>query len=338
MNKSSNRTIIIAEAGVNHNGDINLAKQLVDQALNAGADYIKFQTFKADDLVTKKASKAKYQILNAKKSESQFDMLKKLELSDNEFIELYEYCQLVNIKFLSSAFDIKDLKFLQQFNMDYYKIPSGEITNLPYLREVSKYKTPIIMSTGMSNLSDIELALKQLVIHGINRNKIILLHCTSQYPALYENLNLKTIKTLRDAFKLDVGYSDHTLGKDIAIAAVALGARIIEKHLTLDVNMDGPDHKASLDPEGFHSMVLSIRNIEISMGTGIKEVSFPEKENINFVRKSLTALKSINKGELFTLENLGAKRPGNGISPMNIDYYLGRKALKNYLSDDLIDE
>jgi len=331
-----NKVIIIAEAGVNHNGSLKIAKKLIDAAKFAGADIIKFQTFKASSLATIKAPKAKYQILKSKTKENQFEMLKKLELKHDYHFDLIRYCRLKNIEFLSSAFDLTDLDFLKKLKLKRFKIPSGEITNYLYLKKIGSFKKKIILSTGMSNLNEIGKALSIIYKKGIKKNQITLLHCTSEYPAPIDGLNLNAITTLRKKFNLDIGYSDHTTNYITAVAAVALGAKIIEKHLTLDNNLIGPDHKSSLNPEDFKLMVKFIRQTEKSLGNGVKIPNKYEKKNIKIVRKSIVAKDNIRKGEIFSIKNLSFKRPGYGISPMKLMKVIGKKAKKNFKKDDLI--
>ncbi len=330
------KCLIIAEAGVNHNGDINLAKELIKEASKAGANYVKFQSFKANSLVTKGAEQAKYQKENTKKIESQFEMLKRLELTDNDHFELINECKKNNIGFLSSAFDIAGIELIKTLNVDYLKIPSGEITNLPYLIQAANFKKPLILSTGMSTLSEIDNAVRIIKKYGNNREDIKILHCVTEYPAPKDSINLNVIKTLKKCFGLGVGYSDHTLGIEIPIAAVALGAEIIEKHLTLDKNLQGPDHKASLEPNEFMEMVNSIRIVEKALGSGIKKVSKVEADNSKVARKSIVAKRDIVAGEVFTLENIDIKRPGTGLSPMRIYELIGTTSQSNYKIDDLI--
>ncbi len=329
--------IVIAEAGVNHNGNINLAKELVHAASEAGADYVKFQSFKADSLVTKNAEQAKYQKENSQKIESQFEMLKRIELSYENHIELIKECKQKNIGFLSSAFDLDGINFLKSLDLDFLKIPSGEITNLPYLKLAAKFDKPLIISTGMATLSEIDYAISIIKKYGKNRDDINILHCFTEYPAPKELINLNFMKTLKKCFGFRVGYSDHTLGTEISIAAVALGAEIIEKHLTLDNNLEGPDHKASLDPIEFKNMVNSIRMVQKSLGNGVKKVTDIELENAKVARKSIVAKSNISKGDIFTFENIHIKRPGTGISPKRIYEIIGTKAKNNYKQDDLID-
>lgn len=330
-------TKIIAEAGVNHNGDINLAIQLIDAAAIAGADFVKFQTFKAETLVTKTAVKAKYQQEMTGGDETQFQMIKKLELDKKTHVELIEYCKLKNIQFLSTPFDHESIELLHELDIPLYKIPSGEITNLPYLRHIGGMGKPIIMSTGMSILEEVSDALNILLENGAKKENVTILHCNTEYPTPMEDVNLNAMITLRDELGVKVGYSDHTLGIEVPIAAVALGATVIEKHFTLDRNLPGPDHKASLEPEELKAMVKAIRNIEKAMGDGIKRPSPSETKNIPVARKSIVAKKAIKKGELFTEENITVKRPGNGISPLKWNCILGQKAVKDFLQDDLIE-
>lgn len=329
-----NKVFIIAEAGVNHNGSIDLAKELIDKASEAGADAVKFQSFKAESLVTKNAGKAEYQKEATGNYESQFDMIKKLELDYDRHEELLNYCKLKNIMFLSSPFDLESIELLNRLGLEIFKVPSGEITNLPYLRKIGSLKKKVILSTGMSTLGDIEKALEILRISGTT--DITILHCNTEYPTPIADVNLKAMNTIKDAFKIDVGYSDHTLGIEVPIAAVALGARIIEKHFTLDKTMEGPDHRASLEPNELKKMVRCIRNIEQALGDGIKRLTESESQNINIVRKSIVARKDIKKGEVFSEKNLLIKRPGDGISPMRWDEIMGRKAKKEFIEDELI--
>ena len=330
------KTIIIAEAGVNHNGDIELAKELIKKAAIAGADYVKFQSFIADSLTTKKAKQASYQVKNIGFSQSQYEMLKKLELSNEEHVTLIEECKKNSIKFLSSSFDLEQIKFLKKLDIDFLKIPSGEITNLPYLKEAALFGKPILLSTGMSSIEEIWQAFNTLIKNGCSKNDINIMHCVSAYPAPKNLINLNFIKELKKQFGVKIGFSDHTLGIEISIAAVAIGAEFIEKHFTLDKKLSGPDHKASLEPEDFKKMVDSIRSIENALGSTNKEISELEIENAKVVRKSIVAVKTIKKGELFTKENLSCKRPGTGVSPMKIDQVIGLKSNKDYYPDDLI--
>lgn len=327
----TNKTFIIAEAGVNHNGSLDLAKKLVDVAKSCDCDAIKFQTFIAKNVVSKFAKKAQYQITNTKNDENQLEMIKKLELSFADFSELKKYCDKKDILFLSTPFDLESIDFLADLKMPIFKIPSGEITNLPYLRKINSLKTKVILSTGMANLEEIEIALKIL-----KDSDVSILHANTQYPTPAEDVNLLAINTIKDKFKVNVGYSDHTLGIEIAIASVAIGAKIIEKHFTLDKNMAGPDHIASLDPSELKAMVLAIRNIEKAFGDGIKKPSKSESSNIAIVRKSIVAKTKITKGDIFSEKNITTKRPGSGISPMKWDEIIGLVALKNYEEDELI--
>ena len=331
------KTLIIAEAGVNHNGDMNMARRLIDVAADAGADWVKFQTFKADQLVTKKAEKASYQNQATGSSESQHSMISKLELSREMHNELIEHCKSRGIKFFSTGFESESLDLLMELGLDYFKIPSGEITNLPYLRHIGQYGKPVILSTGMSTLDEIENALKVLEQEGTSRERITVLHCNTEYPTPMIDVNLRAMLTIRDTFGVQVGYSDHTLGIEVAIAAVALGAKVIEKHFTLDRNLTGPDHKASLNPEDLKLMVSAIRNIEKAMGDGVKRPSASEQKNIPAARKSLVASRVILKGEVFSETNLVVKRPGTGLSPMRWDEVLGCKAPRNFEEDELIE-
>lgn len=330
------KTIIIAEAGVNHNGEIDLAKKLIDVAAQAGADYVKFQTFKSDLLVSKNAKKASYQKQNTSSaSDSQLEMLRKLELSENNHEDLILHCKKRNIKFLSTAFDLESIDYLKN-KLDFYKIPSGEITNLPYLRKVASLGLPIIMSTGMASMKEIKDAFNVLIQGGILVKDITILHCNTEYPTPMKDVNLSAMNTIGKELGVSVGYSDHTLGIEIPIAAVALGACVIEKHFTIDRSLPGPDHKASLEPNELNQMVKSIRNIEIALGNGIKRPSESEKKNIEIARKSIVASKDINIGEILNEDNLTVKRPGNGMSPMLWDNIINTKATKNYKKDDLI--
>jgi len=328
--------MIIAEAGVNHNGSIELAEKLIDVAAEAGADFVKFQTFKAETLVTQTADKAEYQKEITNTDESQFEMIKKLELDRKTHEELIDYCKTKDIQFLSTAFDHKSIELLAELNIPLFKIPSGEITNLPYLRHIGKMGKPIIMSTGMSTLDEVQNALNILIESGAGKEQITILHCNTEYPTPMEDVNLKAMITIREKLGVSIGYSDHTNGIEVSIAAVAMGATVIEKHFTLDRKLPGPDHAASLEPYELKEMVTSIRNIEIAMGDGIKKPSPSELKNISIARKSLVAKKPIKKGEILSETNLTAKRPGLGISPMKWDSYIGRNAERDYLEDDLI--
>ena len=332
----SNRVFIIAEAGVNHNGDINLAKKLIDVAAKAGADAVKFQTFKTQNLVSKNAQKASYQKETTDKNESQFEMIKKLELDENTHKELIAYCKQKNITFLSTPFDSDSIKLLDELGLSTFKIPSGEITNLPYLRQIGGLNKKIILSTGMANLGEVEAAVEVLVKSGTKRENISLLHANTQYPTPMEDVNLKAMITLKNAFGLEVGYSDHTLGIEVDIAAVAMGAKIIEKHFTLDKSLPGPDHKASLEPDELAAMVRAIRNIELALGDGLKHFSKSESENIKIARKSIVAKRDIKKGEIFSEQNICVKRPGDGLNPMRWDEVIGQISQKDYKQDELI--
>ena len=331
-----NKVKIIAEIGVNHNGDIKLAKKLIDEAKKAGADFVKFQTFKADRLATKKAKKAAYQVQNISDDESQKDMLGRLELSYDMHKKIILYCKKQKIKFLSSAFDIESSDFLLKLGQTIFKIPSGEITNFPYLKHLGVIAKSIILSTGMSNLKEIKDAIKVLESGGLNRKDITVLHCTSEYPAPLNEVNLNAMNEIKNKLKVSVGYSDHTSGIEVSLAAVALGAEVIEKHFTFSQKLPGPDHKASLEPKEFGLMIKLIRNIELSLGKGIKQASKCEIKNMPIVRKSIVAKKEIKIGELFTENNLTTKRPGNGISPMRWNSLIGKKASRSFAEDELI--
>lgn len=334
MNK---HVIIIAEAGVNHNGSLELAKKLVDEAKKAGADYVKFQTSTPEKVISVFAEQAEYQKNNTGTQESQLDMVRKIMLSLEEFLPLKEYCDKVGIKFMSTPFDLDAIDLLASFGMDYMKVPSGEITNLPYLRKIAKLRMPVILSTGMSRIGEVEDAINILIDGGMKQEDIILLHCNTEYPTPYEDVNLKAMLTLRDTFGVRVGYSDHTKGIEVPIAAVAMGAEVIEKHFTLDHNLPGPDHVASLEPKELKAMVDSIRNIEKAIGSGLKLVSASEEKNIKIARKSIIAAKDIKAGELLTEENLTVKRPGNGVSPMLWDSVIGTKAKRDFVYDEPIE-
>ncbi len=329
------KVLIIAEAGVNHNGSLYNAKKLVDAAKAAGVDIVKFQTFDVDSMTSKNADMAEYQKENIGKVKSQKEMLLELTLSKDEFRSLSEYCIEQNIKFLSTPFDIDSIYFLNELGCDIWKIPSGEITNYPYLVEIAKTGKPIILSTGMCELAEVEAALNLLKENGAG--EVSLLHCTTEYPTPYEDVNLKAMQTLKDKFGLMVGYSDHTKGIEVPIAAVAMGATIIEKHFTLDKNMEGPDHKASLEPDELKAMVDSIRNIEKALGNGVKKPANSEIKNIAIARKSIVAKSDIAEGEIFTEDNITTKRPGNGISPMKWNDVLGTKAIRAFGEDELIE-
>ena len=330
------RVFIIAEAGVNHNGSLELAKKLIDVAVEAGVDAVKFQTFKTENLVSKDAVKAVYQKETTEAKESQFDMLKKLELDVQSHHELISYCQLKNIMFLSTPFDHDSIKLLNELGLEIFKIPSGEITNLPYLREIGGLSKEIILSTGMADMGEIEDALDVLVEAGTLKEKITVLHANTMYPTPMEDVNLRAMVTIGNTFDVAYGYSDHTLGIEVDIAAVALGASCIEKHFTLDNTMEGPDHKASLEPSELIAMVKGIRNIELALGSSIKKPSPSERPNMEIGRKSIIAIKCIEVGEYFTEENIAIKRPGTGMSPMQWDEVLGTVSTKNYSKDELL--
>ena len=327
---------IIAEAGVNHNGSVKLAKELIDVAVKAGADAVKFQTFKAETLVSQNAKKAKYQEETTSKNESQFKMLKKLELDVDTHKELITYCKEKKIMFLSTPFDLDSIDLLNELGLSIFKIASGEITNLPYLRKIGSLNKKVVLSTGMSTLDEVGDALNILIKAGTFKDNITILHANTQYPTPMSDVNLNAMLTIRDTLGVEVGYSDHTLGIEVDIAAVAMGASIIEKHFTLDNKMEGPDHKASLEPLSLIQMVKAIRNIELSLGNSEKKPSPSERENISIARKSIVASCEINKGEVFTGDNLTTKRPANGISPMKWDEVIGTIASKKYSRDDLI--
>ena len=327
---------IIAEAGVNHNGSIDLAKKLIDVASASGADAVKFQTFKADNLATKKAQKAIYQKENTDKEESQFDMLKKLELDIEAHKELISYCSNKKIIFLSSPFDHESIELLNDLGLEILKIPSGEITNLPYLRQIGKLNKKIILSTGMSNIDEVKSALNILINSGTKKNNITVLHANTEYPTPMEDVNLRAMLTIGKELDINFGYSDHTLGIEVDIAAVAMGANCIEKHFTLDCNMEGPDHKASLEPNQLKAMVIAIRNIEVALGGSVKKPSRSEIKNIKIARKSIVTKTKIKKGDILSKKNLTVKRPGIGISPMKWDEIMGTKATKDYNQDELI--
>ena len=326
--------LIIAEAGVNHNGSLETAFRLVDAAKEAGADCIKFQTFKSENLVSYQAAKAAYQVRETGES-SQLEMLKKLELSFDDFLKLKDYCDALGICFLSTPFDFDSIDFLNTLEMPFWKIPSGEVTNLPYLMKIAGTGKPVVMSTGMCELSEIGAAVKVLRENGTG--DIRLLHCNTEYPTPYEDVNLNAMLTLKNTFHLDVGYSDHTAGTEVAIAAAALGATIIEKHFTLDRGMEGPDHKASLEPDEIKAMITSIRRIERAMGTGEKKPSSSERKNIPAARKSIVAKRNIEAGEVLTEDNITLKRPGTGISPMRWYEVLGQKAIRAFAADEQIE-
>ena len=330
-------TIIIAEAGVNHNGQMELAKKLVDAAAEAGADYVKFQTFKANKIASRNAGKAAYQQQTTDKSESQLEMLRKLELSESDHEILKSYCAEKKIKFLSTAFDLDSIDVLKKLGITLGKIPSGEITNLPYLRKMAASFTDLILSTGMCDMSELNDAVQAILATGFNKDHITILHCNTEYPTPFEDVNLKAMQSIADEFNVPIGYSDHTTGIEVPVAAVALGATVIEKHFTLDRNMEGPDHKASLEPTELIAMVKSIRHIEKALGSAVKQPSPSETKNKAIARKSIVAATHIKEGEIFTEQNLTVKRPGTGISPMQWDKLIGKKAGRSFESDELIE-
>ncbi len=328
------KVFIIAEAGVNHNGNIDTAKKMIDVAYEAGVDAIKFQSFKASKLVSENAKKAEYQLKTTNSQESQYQMLKGLEIDYTQHVELKRFCEQRGITFLSSPCDVESVDMLNTLGMEIYKIPSGEITNFPLLKKIGSLKKKVILSTGMCTLSDIEGALTVLAKSGTEN--ITVLHCNTEYPTPFKDVNLSAMITIKNAFKVEVGYSDHTNGIEIPIAAVAMGARVIEKHFTLDKSMVGPDHKASLSPDELRKMVISIRNVELAIGNGIKKPSESEYKNLDIVRKSIVANCNIKKGEIFTETNITTKRPGTGISPMHWENVLGQRAIKDFKKDELI--
>ncbi len=330
------KVFIIAEAGVNHNGSIELAKKLIDVAVDSGVDAVKFQTFKAENLVSKNAQKAEYQKQTTDKNESQFEMIKKLELDVNTHKELIAYCNSKNIMFLSTPFDHDSIELLHNLGLEIFKIPSGEITNLPYLRYIGKLNKKVIISTGMANIGEIEDALDILIQAGTKKENITVLHANTEYPTPMEDVNLKAMLTIGKTFDVEFGYSDHTLGIEVPTAAVALGATVIEKHFTLDKTMEGPDHKASLEPDELKAMVKAIRNIELALGSSVKKPSPSESKNKAIARKSIVAKTTIKKGEILSEDNLAIKRPANGISPMRWDEVIRTIALKDYSEDELI--
>lgn len=331
------KTLIIAEAGVNHNGDMAIARQLIAAAKSAGADIVKFQTFKTGSLVTKSADKAEYQKSTTGASENQFDMIRKLELSQADHEMLIDECQRQGIRFFSTAFDTESFDMLVSMGLDQVKIPSGELTNLPLLRYMTRLGMPVMLSTGMATLGEIEAAIEEIELAGTPRDRITVLHCTTEYPAPMEDVNLRAMASMKAALGVEVGYSDHTPGIEIPIAAVALGARVIEKHFTLDRTLPGPDHKASLEPHELKAMVDAIRNVEVALGDGVKRPSASELKNKPIARKSLVAIKTIRAGETFSAENIGAKRPGIGITPMRWDEVIGRPAPRDFAIDELIE-
>jgi N,N'-diacetyllegionaminate synthase len=330
------KVFIIAEAGVNHNGSLDMALQLVDVAADAGADAVKFQTFNADALVTKAARQADYQTQNTGKTESQYDMLKRLELSESDHVAIIERCQQKGIQFLSTPFDAQSIELLHRLGMSTYKVPSGELTNLPYLRHVSRYAQQVILSTGMATLAEVEAGLQTLLDAGLTRDQVIILHATTEYPCPMDEVNLRAMQSMAQAFGVAVGYSDHTKGIEVPIAAVAMGASVIEKHFTLDKALPGPDHKASLEPDELIAMVSAIRHVERALGDGIKQPTASELKNKPIARKSIVAACSIRQGAVFSEHNLSVKRPGTGISPMRWDEVLGQVAQRDYQADELI--
>ena len=335
MNTKKSKILIIAEAGVNHNGDIELAKKLIDVASSCGADYIKFQTFKADKIASESADLANYQ-KNFVSDINQQNMLKKLELSLAEHMRLYQYCQKNSVNYLSTAFDDESLDFLIKLKLQHMKVPSGELTNLPYLRKIAALNKKVILSTGMANLEEIEQALLAFETEGLKRDKVTVLQCTTDYPAPMADINLRAMETIKNKLGVKVGYSDHTRGWEVAIAAAALGAEVIEKHFTLDRNMIGPDHAASLEPDELFKMIVQIRNVELAMGSAYKRPSIKELSNSKLIRKSIFAKTKIHIGEKFSSDNLTTKRPGSGISPMKWDSLIGQNSLKNYDKDEQI--
>ena len=332
-----NHTLIIAEAGVNHNGDLTLARKLIDAAAKAGADLVKFQTFSANRQVTRTALKADYQTQTTNIKESQHEMLRSLELTAEMHKELIVHCAARNIGFFSTAFDIESVDLLVSLGQDHFKIPSGEITNMPYLRHIGQIGKAVILSTGMATLGEIESAIDVLEQAGTPRANITVLHCTAEYPTPMTEVNLRAMQSIQRTFGVEVGYSDHTPGIEVAIAAVAMGASVIEKHFTMDCNLPGPDHQASLEPEGLVAMVAAIRNIEIALGDGIKRIARSEARNKPVMRKSLVASQAIKAGEIFSTNNITAKRPGTGISPMRWDEVIGHTAPRDFAEDELID-
>jgi N,N'-diacetyllegionaminate synthase len=332
----TNKVIIIAEAGVNHNGDLRLAKKLIEAAADAGADYVKFQTFQADKVVTKTAMKAEYQVQNTGNNESQLDMIRKLQLSVDDHLELVKYCREKNISFLSTPFDLDSIDLLVELGVTIGKVPSGEITNLPYLRKMARSFRQIIISTGMSTMEEVRFALSVFLDNGTDKNNITILHCNTEYPTPFGDVNLRAMVAMSHDLQVPTGYSDHTVGIEVPIAAVAMGAVLIEKHFTLDKEADGPDHKASLDPAELKQMVLSIRNIEKALGSADKKPTPSEIKNMNIARRSIVAACFIAKGDVFTEDKLTVKRPGNGISPIRWDEVIGKKAVRDFDTDELI--
>ncbi len=334
---NNKKVIIIAEAGVNHNGSYELAIKMVDEAKRAGADYVKFQTAKPELVISTFAPKAEYQKETTGAAESQLEMCKAIHLPLTDYKPLKEYCDKVGIGFMSTPFDLVSIDVLEPLDMDYYKIPSGEITNLPYLRKIASKHRPVILSTGMCEVEEVEAALQVLEQGGVKRSDIIVLHCNTEYPTPMADVNLRAMDDLRRSLGVEVGYSDHTKGIEVPIAAVALGATVIEKHFTLDKTMEGPDHKASLEPDELKAMVDAIRNIEQALGDGHKHVSPSERKNMDIARKSIVAARDIRKGEVLTEDNITTKRPGNGISPMRWDSVIGTTAIRDFGYDELIE-
>ncbi len=334
--KKRNKVIVIAEAGINHNGKLSLAKKLIKEASKSGADYVKFQTYHLDSMIVKNTMPTIYQKKNIKKKISQYEILKKYRLKDHWYKDLISYSKQNKIKFISSPFDIKSIEFLKKFKLDYIKVPSGEINNLPYLKVLGRLKKKTILSTGMSSLKDVKAAIRILTREGLSKNKLNILHCHSDYPSKPENLNLRSINLLKKKLGIRVGYSDHSLGIEAPVIAVAYGANIIEKHLTLNKNYSGPDHKASMEPRDFKKMVQAIRISELMLGSSIKKPSIIELKNRKLVRKSIVAIKNIKKGDRFSQNNISTKRPAYGKSPMYFDFYLKKRAKKNYIKDEFI--
>lgn len=331
------KVLIIAEAGVNHNGSLDLAKKLVDAGKASGVDIVKFQLAIPEILVSKNAKMAEYQIANTGKEESQLEMLKRISLTFDEHKELMRYCDEKGVTYLCTPFDLPSIGFLYENGLNTWKIPSGEITNFPYLRKIASLDGDVIMSTGMCSIQDIELALKTLLRFGQNKSRLTLLHCNTEYPTPYQDVNLKAMLEIGEKFGVKIGYSDHTQGIEVPIAAVALGATVIEKHFTLDKTMEGPDHKASLEPDELKTMVSAIRHIEEALGKGHKTISDSERKNIEIARKSIVAARAIKKGEVLTEENLTVKRPGNGMNPMNWEHVVGQIAARDFEEDEMIE-
>jgi N,N'-diacetyllegionaminate synthase len=331
------KVFIIAEAGVNHNGDLIIARRLIDVAVDAGANAVKFQTFKAEKVISRYAQKAEYQCKTIDENETQLEMVKRLELDAEAHKKLIHYCNERGIMFLSTPFDIESIELLDKLGLKIIKIPSGEITNLPYLRRIGSLKKKIILSTGMADLEEIGKTLGVLIESGTPKDYITVLHCNTEYPTPFEDVNLIAMLTIRDTFMVNIGYSDHTLGIEVPIAAVALGANVIEKHFTLNRSMEGPDHKASLEPDELKDMVITIRNIERALGDGVKKPSPSESKNMHVSRKSIIASTNVKKGDVFTENNITTKRPGTGINPMEWDMVIGKKAIRNFKADELIE-